>query len=450
MSRRTTRSQTVYLEKNPRQEVLPVIKKPKISPPKKSKTLFKKQKTTVSPIVSGASGGHGNILTSTPKVVLVRLDGAMQEFRTLDLSRVNRTSLDNGRRPTSTQPVVKIEQIAMPRATVSLAKLKLVSKPIEPTFANTSEKSISTPVQSNRVPVDDATTNSTESDATIEHPSQIKAISSLSSKASKTSVTRRSTRIKQNDSKTVTAPTKTAAVVRTKTATVAEIVARSKTLFRRRKTVGCQPVPEFYTNDLTSPSNSMIAYRRKTSTTLDKNKNKHQTKDIISISNGNGNKGGIEIIIPSELKKLIVKDSININKKKRLYQIPATNNIATIIEDYIALKQTQRNDESQNGISFEVVLFNVLDYFDTLLCGQLLYESEREYNVEVMNNFPGEKMSKVYPPIYLLRLLVQMNKLMEFSNRDKDSLQCIVNHVNDFTKYLAENSAALFDLNNFR
>lgn len=65
----------------------------------------------------------------------------------------------------------------------------------------------------------------------------------------------------------------------------------------------------------------------------------------------------------------------------------------------------------------------------------------------MLRNFPGEAMSKIYPPIYLLRLLVHLMHL-PFSERDTETLEWILEHINEFIKYLDENKAVLFDLNN--
>lgn len=150
------------------------------------------------------------------------------------------------------------------------------------------------------------------------------------------------------------------------------------------------------------------------------------------------------IKIPEDLKMVLLHDSQIVNGQKKLYNIPANLNVEKVIDDYTATKCL--DDAHSSGITIEKVFSSVIEYFEVLIGKQLLYELENVQYEEILHKFPGVAMSKVYPPVYLLRLLIRLNKLLPYSKADSGSLQWIINQLNYFAKYLSEHKSVLFDL----
>lgn len=103
------------------------------------------------------------------------------------------------------------------------------------------------------------------------------------------------------------------------------------------------------------------------------------------------------IIIPDELKIVLLSDSVNINERKKLHEIPTKLNVLKIIDDYITMKCL---DESLlSGRVIEKVFHDIVDeYFEKFLRSQLLYEFEHKQYDAILHKYPGIAMSRAYPP----------------------------------------------------
>lgn len=156
-----------------------------------------------------------------------------------------------------------------------------------------------------------------------------------------------------------------------------------------------------------------------------------------------------EVILSDDLKRILLDDSKFVNTQKKLYEIPFDCNVAEVVSKYVALKK-DKTSSSSDKTSINYVAEGIIEYFEVLIGQQLLYESEMAQYRSLLENFPEEAMSKLYPPIYLLRLLIQFNKLMKYRHIDEETMKCYLNHLNEFVKYLAENKATFFNLNIYR
>lgn len=147
--------------------------------------------------------------------------------------------------------------------------------------------------------------------------------------------------------------------------------------------------------------------------------------------------------ILDDLKVILLDDSKFITVQKKLYDIPLGVNAAEVIEKYVAIARVGDSD-GPSGMTVDVLFQGIIEYFDGLIGRQLLYEMERDQYELLMNNFVGVKMSTIYPPIYLLRLLVQMNKLLPFGNTSADVLEFCMECLHKFLNYLADNKSTFF------
>ncbi|KAJ6649950.1 NuA4 complex subunit EAF3 like [Pseudolycoriella hygida] len=152
-----------------------------------------------------------------------------------------------------------------------------------------------------------------------------------------------------------------------------------------------------------------------------------------------------DIFFSEELKKELLKDLRDITIEKKLYEIPQKLNVADVVEKYVTtLSHRQNVIVGPNGISTDQIFTCLIEYFDLLIGRQLLYESEKEQFAWLLRDFPEESMAKIYPPIYLLRLLVQLNKLFPYSTLNAETKNFLFNELNEFTMFLSENVNVFF------
>ncbi|XP_037038967.1 uncharacterized protein LOC119076366 [Bradysia coprophila] len=153
------------------------------------------------------------------------------------------------------------------------------------------------------------------------------------------------------------------------------------------------------------------------------------------------------IKIPDGLRQILVDDSKFINTSKRLYEIPSDFNVAELVDEYVmsVVENEASNPWNSTPMSCGVIFEGIIEYFDTLIGRQLLYEPERDQYTLIMNNYPGVAMSKIYPPIYLLRLLVQLNKLLHYKDASKETMKFSMDHLHKFINYLTDNKSTFFN-----
>lgn len=149
----------------------------------------------------------------------------------------------------------------------------------------------------------------------------------------------------------------------------------------------------------------------------------------------------VKLIIPEELKRWLIDDSDAVNRQQKLHAIPAEKCVHDICQDYKAQK-----DESE---IIDRITSGLIEYFDVLLGGQLLYKFERHQYADILDQYPGEPMSKLYGSFHLLRLFVRLGTLLTYNSLDEATLSSMMDHVHDFLNYLVENSGKLFSMQHF-
>lgn len=165
---------------------------------------------------------------------------------------------------------------------------------------------------------------------------------------------------------------------------------------------------------------------------------RRQSSAAVSTAGSAKSTGQEFISIPQELKLILIDDLKFVHMQKKLYAIPiADNNVAHLIEDYVAIVREAADTRRLNEV--DRIFRGIMEYFRALLHCQLLYEEERVQYTILMNDFASKDMSEVYPPIYLLRLLVRLNNLLNFNNMPADDLKFIVDQLHEFLKYLVDN-----------
>ncbi|XP_037034430.1 mortality factor 4-like protein 1 isoform X2 [Bradysia coprophila] len=152
----------------------------------------------------------------------------------------------------------------------------------------------------------------------------------------------------------------------------------------------------------------------------------------------------VKLIIPEELKRWLIDDSDAVNRQQKLHAIPAEKTVYDICTDYKEFKTQKEQSEIIDRITS-----GLIEYFDVLLGGQLLYKFERHQYASVLEQFPGEPMSKLYGSFHLLRLFVRLGTLLTYNSLDEATLSSMMDHVHAFLDYLVENSGTLFSMQHF-
>lgn len=155
----------------------------------------------------------------------------------------------------------------------------------------------------------------------------------------------------------------------------------------------------------------------------------------------------VKLIIPEELKRWLIDDSDAVNRQQKLHAIPAEKTVQDICTDYKEFKN--QKDQSETSEIIDRITSGLIEYFDVLLGGQLLYKFERHQYADILDQYPGEPMSKLYGSFHLLRLFVRLGTLLTYNSLDEATLSSMMDHVHDFLNYLVENSGTLFSMQHF-
>lgn len=151
----------------------------------------------------------------------------------------------------------------------------------------------------------------------------------------------------------------------------------------------------------------------------------------------------VKIKIPDELKTWLIDDDNQI-KNKKLSDLPAKPPIITILKDFVLSKRgtTKTSNESVLG---ELTL-GIKDYFNVMLGSHLLYKFERlQYQYLLKEQGKDVDLAAHYGVIHLVRMFTKIGKLLAHSTLDSQSIQTVVNYMQDLLKFISK-QPNLFDL----
>jgi mortality factor 4-like protein 1 len=146
----------------------------------------------------------------------------------------------------------------------------------------------------------------------------------------------------------------------------------------------------------------------------------------------------IELPLPESLKNLLVDDFDLISRQRKTLMLPARTNVADFIQSFY------EQGEEANKIEVEGVCNGLCSYFDSTLGTQLLYKFERIQYSDIMKEHPGVLMSKLYPPIHLLRLLTRMPNLLATANLEPQALSALISTLTLLVEFIDERKGEVF------
>lgn len=158
----------------------------------------------------------------------------------------------------------------------------------------------------------------------------------------------------------------------------------------------------------------------------------------------------VRIVMPDNLKSLLVDDWENVTKNQQVVALPAKASVNQILEDFVAEEKPKRTSSADLDVLEEVIM-GIKEYFDKALDKILLYRFEREQYKALRKKWEagsGEYSEKgpldVYGAEHLTRLFATMPELIAQTNMDLQSTNRLREELSKFTLWLSKNSDKYF------
>ncbi|KAL4817580.1 chromatin modification-related protein eaf3 [Aspergillus spinulosporus] len=155
----------------------------------------------------------------------------------------------------------------------------------------------------------------------------------------------------------------------------------------------------------------------------------------------------VRIVMPDNLKSLLVDDWENVTKNQQVVALPAKRSVNQILDDYLQEERPKRTGSSEVDVLEEVVM-GIRDYFDKSLDKILLYRFEREQYRVLRKRWEAETADKgpldIYGAEHLTRLFATMPELIAQTNMDLQSTNRLREELSKFTIWLSKNSNNYF------
>ncbi|PGH27271.1 hypothetical protein AJ80_00981 [Polytolypa hystricis UAMH7299] len=158
----------------------------------------------------------------------------------------------------------------------------------------------------------------------------------------------------------------------------------------------------------------------------------------------------MRIVIPDNLKSLLVDDWEYVTRNVQLVPLPSQIPVNKILELYTEEEKKKRSDSAEVDVLEEVV-FGIREYFDKALSRILLYRFEREqYNMlrrRWDSRAPGYEDKgpcDVYGAEHLARMFAVLPELLAQTNLSQQATNRLREELSKFTMWLSKNSEAFF------
>ncbi|XP_031787123.1 mortality factor 4-like protein 1 isoform X2 [Nasonia vitripennis] len=157
----------------------------------------------------------------------------------------------------------------------------------------------------------------------------------------------------------------------------------------------------------------------------------------------------IHITIPDDLKYHLLDECDVITKQKKLPSLPMSITVEKVLNDYIEAIESGKINGVNKESAIEVTK-GIREYFNVSINIQLLYSWERPQFEDMVPEDSDVLPSSLYGPYYLLRLFVKLGDMLSYTTFDEKSTQLLLTHFHHFLQYLQNNSASIFQLQDYK
>ncbi|CAG7953962.1 unnamed protein product [Penicillium salamii] len=159
----------------------------------------------------------------------------------------------------------------------------------------------------------------------------------------------------------------------------------------------------------------------------------------------------VRIVMPDNLKSLLVDDWEQVTKNQCVVALPAKISVRQILKDWHEEEETKRSGSSADEDVLEEVVAGLQEYFDKCLDKILLYRHERHQYRGLRKKFEaatGELADKgpidVYGAEHLIRLFSTMPELIAQTNMDMQATNRLREEISKLSMWLSKNSEKYF------
>ncbi|CAG8458860.1 16677_t:CDS:10, partial [Cetraspora pellucida] len=151
----------------------------------------------------------------------------------------------------------------------------------------------------------------------------------------------------------------------------------------------------------------------------------------------------IKISLPESLKCRLIDDWENITRNHALLKLPRSPTVSEILKQYLEYKRSSSIKTEKSDIYTEVA-HGIQVYFEKTLGNILLYGYERQQYVDIRKQFLEKENAEIYGAEHLLRLFVELPRLLVHTHMDQTTTETLEEHLADFLKFLQKNEDQYF------
>ncbi|KAJ5195375.1 Chromatin modification-related protein eaf3 [Penicillium cinerascens] len=154
----------------------------------------------------------------------------------------------------------------------------------------------------------------------------------------------------------------------------------------------------------------------------------------------------IRIVMPDNLKSLIVDDWERVTKNGSVVKLPAPKPVRQILQDWRDEEEPKRADNRIDVDVLDEVISGMLEYFDVMLDRVLLYRYERAQYRVFRKQFQesGKGPVDIYGGEHLIRLFSLLPELLAQTNMDIQNTQRMREEISKLSLWLSRNSEKYF------